>query len=165
MTAKTNAPGAALPSQKPMLQSDRAADGSSPANKFRALLGYKTRTWRKDFGEVDLEIGPHLMNSLGIVHGGVYVTLLDAAFGHAVAWCEVPGNVRSAVTVSLNTTFLAVAKTGPLIASGRVEHREGRLVTVTGEVVDGEGTLCVVGQGSFMYLPGSENPEGVPRKT
>ena len=164
MTAKTNAPHAEPPPAAQPLQSDRAPDGSSAANKFRSLVGYKTRTWSEGFGDVEVELRPDLMNSLGIVHGGVYVTLMDAAFGHAVAWCGVPGNVRSAVTVSLNATFLAVAKSGPLIARGRVERIEGRLAVITGEVVDGDGTVCAVGQGSFMYLSGSENPDGTPRK-
>jgi hypothetical protein len=37
------------------------------------------------------------------------------------------------------------------------------MVTLTGEVVDAAGRLCVVGQGSYLYLPGSEHPDGVPR--
>lgn len=159
MTAKTNAPGSGL-----SLQSDRAPDGSSKANRFRQLVGYRTKVWSEGYGEIELVVDARHSNSLGIVHGGVFATLLDAAMGHAVAYCRVPGNVRSAVTVSLTTTFLAPAKEGVLIARGRVVGVLGRLATVSGEVVDEAGTLCVTGQGSFMYLPGSENPDGMPRK-
>jgi uncharacterized protein (TIGR00369 family) len=104
------------------------------------------------------------MNSLGIVHGGVYASMLDGAFGHAANWCSVPGNVRSAVTISITTTFLKSATAGRLIAIARLEHVEGRTATLSGEVVDEEGTVCAVGQASFLYLPGSEKLEGVPRK-
>ncbi len=158
MTAKTNAEGPDVP-----LQSDRAADGSSKANRFRKLVGYTTKVWRENYGEVELLVDERHANSLGIVHGGVFVTLLDAAMGHAVGFCRVEGNVRSAVTVSLTTTFLAPAKTGTLIGRGRVVSVSGRIATVSGEVVDGDGTVCVSGQGSFMYLPDSEHPDGVPR--
>lgn len=158
MTAKTNAEGPAVP-----LQSDRTSDGSSKANRFRKLVGYTTKVWRENYGEVELLVDERHANSLGIVHGGVFVTLLDAAMGHAVGFCRVPGNVRSAVTVSLTSTFLAPAKTGTLVGRGRVVAVLGRIATVSGEVVDSDGTVCVSGQGSFMYLPGSEHPDGVPR--
>lgn len=158
MTAKTNAEGPAVP-----LQSDRASDGSSKANRFRKLVGYTTKVWRENYGEVELLVDERHANSLGIVHGGVFVTLLDAAMGHAVGFCRVQGNVRSAVTVSLTSTFLAPAKTRTLVGRGRVVAVSGRIATVSGEVLDGDGTICVSGQGSFMYLPGSEHPDGVPR--
>ena len=61
--------------------------------------------------------------------------------------------MKSAVTVSLTTTFLASARSGRVIARGVVTGQQGRMVTLTGEVVDGDGTVCVVGQASFMYLP------------
>lgn len=146
------------------LQSDRDANGHSPSNRFRALVGYRTQAWREGYGEIALDIRDDHMNSLGIVHGGVYAALLDAAFGQAACWCAVEGNVRSAVTVSLNTVFLATIRTGRLVGYGRVEHVEGRMATLTGEIVADDGTLCATGQAAFLYMPGSEHRDGVPRK-
>jgi uncharacterized protein (TIGR00369 family) len=140
-------------------------DPTQKSNKFRALVGYTTRLWAEGVGEVELPVRDDHLNSMGIVHGGVYVTLLDGAFGLATSWCAVEGHVRSAVTVSLTTTFLAPARpgSGNIIARGRVTAQNGRMVTLQGEVVDGTGTICVVGQASFMYLPGSEHRDGVKR--
>lgn len=131
---------------------------------FRTLLGYRTRVWSENYGEVELVLGPQHMNSIGIVHGGVYATLLDAAIGHAVSYCSVPGNARFSTTVSLTTTFLKGVKSGTLVASGRVESVEGRLATCTANVRDETGALLATAQGSFLYFPGSERPEGLPRK-
>ncbi len=131
---------------------------------YRTLLGYRTKAWREGYGEVELTIGPQHMNSINIVHGGVYASLLDAALGHAVSHCAVPGNARFSTTMSLTTTFLRAAKTGRLTGIGRMEGIEGRVVTATGEVRDETGALCAVGQGSFLYFPGSERPEGVPKR-
>ena len=130
---------------------------------FRTLLGYRTRVWSENYGEVELQLGPQHMNSIGIVHGGVYATLLDAAIGHAVSFCAVPGNARYSTTVSLTTTFLKSVKSGTLVASGRVRSIEGRLATCTAEVHDDAGALLATAQGSFLYFPGSERPEGLPR--
>jgi uncharacterized protein (TIGR00369 family) len=141
-------------------------DPTQKSNRFRALLGYTTRVWREGYGEVELTIREDHLNSMGIVHGGVYVTLLDGAFGHACAWCAVEGHARSAVTVSLTTTFLASAQLGAhLIARGRITGQDGRLVTLTGDVVDQEDRLCATAQASFLYMPGSEHRDGVPLAT
>lgn len=144
---------------------DRSGDAEHRRRSgFRTLLGYRTRVWADNYGEVELDLGPQHMNSIGIAHGGVYATMLDAAFGHAVSYCSVPGNARYSTTVSLTTTFLKGAKAGKLIASAKVDGIDGRLATCTGEIRDEAGTLLAVAQGSFLYFPGSETPEGLPRK-
>ena len=131
---------------------------------YRQLIGYRTKAWREGYGEVELMVGPQHLNSVGVVHGGVYASLLDVAMGHAVAYCTVPGNFRFSTTVSLTTSFLKGAKGGVLTATGCVDGLEGRLVTGTGEVRDEAGELCAVAQASFLYFPGSERPEGMPRR-
>lgn len=139
------------------------SDTQRKRSGYRQLIGYRTKAWREGYGEVELQIGPQHLNSIGIVHGGVYASLLDVALGHAVSFCTVPGNWRFSTTVSLTTTFLKGAAAGVLTATGRVDGAAGRLVTGTGEVRDAAGTLCAVAQGSFLYFPGSERPEGVPK--
>ena len=139
-------------------------DPTQARNKFRQLVGYTTKAWSEGYGEVQILVRDDHMNSMGIPHGGVYVTMLDAAFGHACAWCAVPSNTRSAVTVSLTTSFLAIARTPLIIARGRITGQDGRMVTLTGEVVDEAGQICVLGQAAFMYLPGSEHRDGVARR-
>jgi uncharacterized protein (TIGR00369 family) len=158
MTADTNPPPAG---GKPQLMQ---RDPTGANNRFRRLLGYTTRVWQEGYGEVELLVRADHMNSMGIVHGGIYMSMLDGAFGHAVAWCAQPGNVRSAVTVSMTTTFLSAAGPGVLIARGRVESQAGRMVTVTGDVIDAAGTRCAVGQATFMYLPGNDGRDGVPKR-
>ena len=132
---------------------------------YRQLIGYRTTAWREGYGELQLIIGPQHLNSVGSVHGGVYMSMLDVALGHAVAYCTVPGNFRFSSTVSLTTSFLKGARSGVLTATGRIDGLQGRLATGTGEVRDEAGDLCAAAQGSFLYLPGSERSEGVlPRR-
>ena len=140
------------------------SDTQRKRSGYRQLIGYRTKVWREDYGEVELLIAPQHLNSVGIVHGGVYATLLDVALGHAVSFCTVPGNWRFSTTVSLTTTFLKAATSGVLTATGRIDGITGRLVTGTGEVRDEAGALCAVAQGSFLYFPGSEHPEGVSKR-
>ncbi len=137
-----------------------------PIHGFRRTVGYQTKVWAERYSEITLAIDGRHDNSHGMVHGGIYAALLDAAFGHAVAYCGTPGRTRLAVTITLQITYLAPAKAGVLTAKGRVLGVEGRVATCAGEVWldDGTdvGTLCATGQASFMYKPGSEAPDGVP---
>jgi uncharacterized protein (TIGR00369 family) len=130
---------------------------------FRSLVGYKTRKWAENYGEVEVTIDERHMNGLGIVHGGVYAALLDAGFGHAANWCSVEGNWRKSVTLSLSTQYLSSARSGTLVCKARVDGQDGRMCTLSGEVFDDKGTLCALGQATFMYMPGSECVEGEPR--
>jgi uncharacterized protein (TIGR00369 family) len=133
-----------------------------PVHGFRRIVGYETRVWRHRYAEIALAIDGRHDNSHGNVHGGVYCTLLDSAFGHAVAFCGVPGRTRLAVTITLQTTYLAPAKAGLLVAKAWVLDVTGRVATCRGEIWVNETTLCATGQSSFMYMPGSEAPDGVP---
>lgn len=140
------------------------SDSQRRRSGYRTLIGYRTAAWREGYGEVQLAVGPQHLNTIGIVHGGVYMSLLDVALGHAVAFCTTPGNFRFSTTVSLTTSFLKGAKGGVLTAVGRIDGVEGRVATGSGEVRDAAGALCAVAQASFLYFPGSERPEGVPRR-
>ena len=140
------------------------SDTQRKRSGFRDHIGYRTKAWRDGYGEVELVVGPQHLNSVGIVHGGVYMSMLDVALGHAVSFCTVPGNFRFSTTVSLTTSFLKGAKSGVLTAVGRIDGIQGRLATGTGEVRDEAGDLCAVAQASFLYFPGSERPEGVPKR-
>src|SRR5258706_10819977 len=129
---------------------------------FRDLVGYRTAAWRENYAEVELQIGSEHGNRIGRAHGGVYATILDAAMGHAAAWCGTKGHIRHCVTLSLTTHFLEGVSTGTIKAIGQVEHIENRIATCSGPVISDRGHVLALGQGSFRYFPGSEHVTGVP---
>jgi uncharacterized protein (TIGR00369 family) len=130
---------------------------------FRDLLGYHVVDWREGHAEISLDLDQRHMNGMGIVHGGLYATVLDAACGHAATWCRIKGNTRGCVTVSLTTHFLHPATEGRLLARGTLECVHDRIAVCRAEIVDEAGMLLAIGQGSFRYAAGSERLEGVPR--
>ena len=132
---------------------------------FRALLGYEVTAWREGYAEMALTLDTRHMNSIDIVHGGLYATLLDAACGHAATWCPVPGNTRVCVTISLTTSFLGAVSAGRIIARGHVESVSNRIAVCRAEVLDQDARVLAIGQGSFRYGTGSEHVAGVPRGT
>ena len=98
-------------------------------------------------GEVRLTAG-HL-NPLGIVHGGVYSTMMDQVAGAAA--CSRGSMCR---TVDCEVRFFAPAA-GTKIYSHAQAIRMGRSITVMRAwVTDGEGTTCAEGTYTFRMKPG-----------
>lgn len=110
------------------------------------------RMIRADEGSttVRIEIGEHLANINGIVHGGVYATLLDSTLGSTVH-TVLPLAARLA-TVDLTVSYLRSAslEVGELFGVGTVTRRGRRICHASGEVVDAEGKVYATAVGSFL---------------
>ena len=127
---------------------------------FRETVGYDVQIWREGYAEIFLDLGQGHKNRMGIVHGGVYMTILDAAMGHAATFCTVPEQRQRCVTLSMTTSFMSPAKEGRIIAIGHLEGVHERVAHCRGEIVDKNGKLLMAAQAAFRYLPGEE---GQPR--
>lgn len=136
---------------------------SGKPSGFRSLVGYSATVWQQDYAEIELRLGPQHTNSLGILHGGVTMTIMDAAMGHAATWCSVKGHVRICVTIAMSTNFIAPAKTGLIRATARLHAIHDRVGSATAEVLDESGCLIAAAQASFRYSRGSESYEGVAK--
>ena len=84
------------------------------------------------------------MNHLGIVHGGVILTMLDVAMGSAARLAY----GSSVITVDMQSAFLAPGR-GDLSAEGRVVRPGRSLIFCEGEVRDAEGALIAKASGLF----------------
>lgn len=129
---------------------------------FRKHVGYRTTVWRDGYAEIVLDLEAFHGNTVGALHGGVYVTVMDASMGQAATWCPVEGNVRRCVTVSLSTSFLKAARGPYITAVTWLVSNSNRVAVCRGEIRDADGAICATGQGSFRYRPGSEVSHGVP---
>ena len=87
------------------------------------------------------------MNHLGIVHGGVILTMLDVAMGSAA---RLSSGV-SVITVDMQSAFLAPGR-GDLSAEGRVVRPGRSLIFCEGEVRDAEGALVAKASGLFKVV-------------
>ena len=129
---------------------------------FKQLVGYRTPVWEEGHAVFEVEITERHTNSSGFLHGGVYMTILDAAMGHASTWCSVPGHVRRCVTLSLTSNFVSVARTQIVRAEAWLRGVENGVATCRGEVRDANDLICVSGNGSYLYMRGCETIEGIP---
>ena len=137
-----------------------AAD-ASPA-PFHDLLGLRLLEWRDGFARVVCETGPQHLNRSGIVHGGVLLAMIDQAASYAGLWCSVPGNVRRAVTLDIDSRFTGQVEAGQrLAAEARIVSR-GRNIYFCRTEVFGPDGLVAFGASTHRYRRGSERTEGVP---
>lgn len=120
---------------------------------FIRLLGLELL--RFEGGEVELTVPPRadLVNHLGMLHGGVVMTLLDVAMAHAVRSTDADGMARGPglVTVEMKTSFLRPA-VGDVRALGRVLRKTSSLAFCEGWVYDGAGEVAAHGTGTFKML-------------
>lgn len=98
---------------------------------------------------ISLSIEPSHLNLLGIVHGGVLMSLMDNAMGLLVMLTE---SNEKTVTANMNTHFLASARGGTLTCSAEAIHRTGRTITLQASVLDEEGRLLAWGSGAYRMI-------------
>ncbi len=110
--------------------------------------------------EVLLEEKHH--HPFGMVHGGVFSSLVDAA----AYWALYPevDEGKWMTTVEMKLNFLAPARSGKLIAEGRRIKFGQTLCLGEASVEDEKGKLLAHGTATFMIVPGQGLPESLPPK-
>eukprot|EP00003_Mantamonas_plastica_P001619 TRINITY_DN11140_c0_g1_i1.p1 TRINITY_DN11140_c0_g1~~TRINITY_DN11140_c0_g1_i1.p1 ORF type:complete len:146 (+),score=14.30 TRINITY_DN11140_c0_g1_i1:51-488(+) len=128
---------------------------------FREVLGFDIAEWKPGYAVITANMEERHLNRNGFVHGGVFVSLLDSAAGLCGTYCSVPGNVRRCITISLNTHFMNPVKSGTLRVEAKVVNRGRKIFFVESKILS-DDVLIATGQGTFRYVLGGENEEGVP---
>lgn len=104
-----------------------APDPAAPTHAhgpFQQLVGYEI-LHGADGPVFRLPLCRDHLNPHGVVHGGVLMTLLDAAGGRCLVDVRVPGTgdvILSSVTASLTSEFALAVREGTLYASATPDH-------------------------------------------
>ena len=120
---------------------------------FLAHLGCELRRFDGGQSELVLTLRQELTNAWGMAHGGVTMTLLDAAMGHAARSPDAPGGEprTGVVTIEMKTSFMRPGL-GQLRVQGRVVHRTATMSFCEASVLDEKGALVAHGTGTFKHL-------------
>lgn len=108
------------------------------------------------------DIGEHLYNSFGIVHGGYAATLIDSAAGSAVQTEMPPGTATA--TIRLRVEFLRpiTEAVGAVSCVSRLVHAGEHVAFSEAAVTDGGGRVYARGRGSFAVTRGEARPKAPP---
>ncbi|MFD0589515.1 PaaI family thioesterase [Paenibacillus sp. GCM10027627] len=116
---------------------------------FWGMLGCEVVQADSRKATICLDIAPSHLNLLGIVHGGVLMSLMDNAMGLIVMLAETS---EKTVTATMNTHFLASSRGGLLLCEAELRHRTRRTITLEAEVKDEDGHLLAWGSGAYRLL-------------
>jgi uncharacterized protein (TIGR00369 family) len=116
---------------------------------FVAQLGVEMVRADADHSEIRLVLEDRHLNGLGVAHGGLLMTLLDAAMAAAARAKDPDGH--GVVTIEMKTSFLRPAK-GVLSAFGFCDHHSTGMAFCRGEVRDAAGRLLAQSMGTFRRM-------------
>ena len=117
------------------------ADGRIPPPPIAVLLGMSILQVERGQVTFRLDVGEHLYNPIGSVHGGVFCTLLDSAMGCAVHASLDRGQAYTTLELKVNLVKALTTKTPSVVATGQVVSAGRRVITASGQITGPDGTL------------------------
>lgn len=129
--------------------------GELPKPPMAELMGFEgidvgdgTAVFRVTPGEVHY-------NPIGVVHGGLAMTLLDSAMGCAVQTTLAAGVGYTSLETKVNFVRPITADTGPIVCEAAVVHRGRKVMTAEGRVVaEATGKLLAHGSSTCLVVSG-----------
>ncbi|WNG90739.1 PaaI family thioesterase [Mycobacterium sp. ITM-2016-00318] len=114
---------------------------------FDSELGLKYIDVTPDGGRAELVIHDKLLQPWGIVHGGVYCSIIESlASVSGAVWFAEKREGGTVVGVNNNTDFLRAISSGTVTAVSTPIHRGRRQQLWLIEVTDNEGRMVARGQ-------------------
>jgi uncharacterized protein (TIGR00369 family) len=117
------------------------AEGRIPPPPIAVLLGMSIVSVEPGQVIFGLEVGEHLYNPIGSVHGGVFCTLLDSAMGCAVHTSLARGQAYTTLELKVNIVKALTVDTPSVAATGQVVSAGRRVVTASGQITGPDGAL------------------------
>ena len=137
-------------------------DGELPAPPIAETLSF----WLTEIGDgvavFEGEAGSHLLNPLGIVHGGWALTLIDSAAGCAAHTLLPAGASYATIETKANFSRPIAHDAGRVRAEGRAIGRGRRIISCEARVVDAKGRILAHGTSTLMVLEGAAASKPAP---
>jgi acyl-CoA thioesterase len=127
-------------------------DNQSQGGPFSRLIGIKYLDFGDGKCKAALQVSKHLLNPLGIAHGGVTFSLADSTCGGAAL--SALGSPRL-VTQDLQIRYHGPARMGEVTAEAEVIHLGKRTITVQCRITQNDILIASV-NGTFAILSEQE---------
>lgn len=129
-------------------------DGVLPPPPIAQLLGLRLVEVEPGKAVFECVPGEHHYNPIGVVHGGLAMTMLDSAMTCAIQTRAPAGGGFTTVEAKTNFVRPITAGTGSIRAVASVLHVGSRLATAEGRVLDAAGKLYAHATTTCIVLNG-----------
>jgi uncharacterized protein (TIGR00369 family) len=123
------------------------------------LLSIKITGLEWGAATLEIEVQRKHLQPFGVVHGGVFASIIDAAAFWA-AYTQIPEGLGM-TSVDLKLNYLAPLAAGRMLATGSCLRAGGTLCLGEASVRDAQGQLLVQGTSTLMILKNARM-EGMP---
>ncbi len=131
-------------------------DGRLPASPIAQLLGFSLVEVEPGHAVFECTPGERHYNPIGVVHGGLAMTLLDSAMGCCVQTKIPAGAGYATLEAKTNLVRPITMATGKLRAVGKVLHVGKRVATAEGRLEDAQGKLYAHATTTCIVVPAAE---------
>ena len=116
------------------------------------LMGFRLKEVGEGLAVFECEPAEQHYNPIGVVHGGLAMTLLDSCMGCCVH-TRLPAKVGyTTLEVKVNLVRAITGKSGTIRATGKVIHFGGKTATAEGRLEDAAGKLLAHGTTTCIIL-------------
>jgi uncharacterized protein (TIGR00369 family) len=126
--------------------------GALPAPPIGATMGFRLVEAAPGRAVFEGSAGPHLLNPLGGVHGGVALTLIDSAAGCAVHTELAAGVGYTTVETKVNFTRPVPPDGTPVRCEGQVVTRGRQIATAEARLLSADGKILAHGTSTLIIL-------------
>jgi uncharacterized protein (TIGR00369 family) len=116
-------------------------DGRLPGPPIAQLLGFSLAEVDPGYAVFECVPGERHYNPIGVVHGGLAMTLLDSCMGCCVQSAMPAGSGYTTLEAKTNLVRAITSATGKLRAIGKLVHAGKRVATAEGRLEDEAGKL------------------------
>jgi len=127
-------------------------DGKVPAPPIARLLSMDLVEVEEGKSVFQLTPAEQHYNPIGVVHGGIALTMLDSAMSCAVQSMLPEGKGYTTLELKVNLVRAISLKTGTIRATGKVLHVGKQTGTAEGRIEDAQGKLLAHGTTTCIIL-------------
>ena len=127
-------------------------DGKLPAPPIARLLSMDLVEVEEGKAVFQLTPAEQHYNPIGVVHGGIALTMLDSAMSCAAQSLLPPGKGYTTLELKVNLVRAITLQTGPIRSIGKVVHMGRQTATAEGRIEDATGKLYAHGTTTCIIL-------------
>ena len=133
------------------MHKDQRINALNRSGGFNRVNGIMILEWQDGMASVRVDLSADHLNPLGLVHGGLYASMLDVALAMCGSFRPEPDGLYPGLTLSLTTQYVSAMRLDDGFATARARRTgAGRsLFFAEGEIVAPDERLVASATGVF----------------